>query len=181
MLSNKYTVVSSAMPGLVEAWSSQRLPFEPKGWLADFRNDLRQTVRTLRIGPSRILHAVYASNDPTRCDAENILFYNIGSAAFSSVDTQGVRFERAFDCPEPPSPTDPSTHYVAYAIGRAGDSFIYWTERRTLAAWSDLAISPFTSSLRPASAWYWLKTGRLHQLDHLNLIPSQYGLSITLT
>ena len=29
----------------VEAWSTTRLPFEPKGWLLEYRSDLRRALR----------------------------------------------------------------------------------------------------------------------------------------
>ena len=43
------------------ARSSLRLPFEPTGWLRDFRAELAAACRTLDAQPHDTLHAVYTS------------------------------------------------------------------------------------------------------------------------
>ncbi|MGD9991440.1 hypothetical protein [Pseudonocardia sp.] len=50
----------------VQAWSSVRLPFEPKGWLVDFRLELAAACRSLAAGPDEVLHACYSARDRTR-------------------------------------------------------------------------------------------------------------------
>jgi hypothetical protein len=48
--------VAMRIPGRdVEAWSSVRLPFEPRGWHVDFRRDLAHACRTIAAGPRQVL------------------------------------------------------------------------------------------------------------------------------
>ena len=90
-------------PSSVEAWSVARLPFEPIGWALAFRNDLRDALRqTLPVAGAR-LHAIYGADDQRQfVDTENVLLYNVGSAALRHLMGHGVGFERAFRYPSPP-------------------------------------------------------------------------------
>ena len=45
----------------VEAWSADRLPFEPKGWKRDFRDELRAALVQLVASAGEILAAEYVS------------------------------------------------------------------------------------------------------------------------
>src|SRR5690349_13545324 len=47
----------------VVAWSVRRLPFEPKGWLKDYRDELRVALRSLSWAAGTHLRAAYASPD----------------------------------------------------------------------------------------------------------------------
>ena len=67
----------------VEAWSTIRLPFEPNGWLLDYRNELRTALRAMRTTQVSILLAEYATPDDEFADLENVLLYNVGSGAYS--------------------------------------------------------------------------------------------------
>jgi hypothetical protein len=49
------------------------------------------------------LQAAYSSRSTDRVDVENVLFYNVGPASFARVMRNGVRFERSFHLPVPPS------------------------------------------------------------------------------
>jgi len=99
-----YTVKYQPQNNSAEAWSVQRLPFEPKGWQIDFRNDLRIAIHCLQSHPGQILHGIYAGPPSGLCDTENILFYNVGSGHFTSLVTAGLRFERGYSYPDPPAP-----------------------------------------------------------------------------
>ncbi|MDQ6840198.1 MAG: hypothetical protein M3137_18165, partial [Actinomycetota bacterium] len=107
-----YLVRGSA--SVVAAWSTRRLPFEPKGWLLDLRSDLREAIRHL--SPSGALHASYTSPDRSFSDLENVLFYNVGGAAFSPLGLQTLSFERSFEEVTPAvSLDDTVTHHYAYS------------------------------------------------------------------
>lgn len=56
-----------------------RLPYQPRGWLRDFRRELGTACRTLVAGPPQILHATYSSEDRSLVDLENALTYNLGT------------------------------------------------------------------------------------------------------
>src|SRR5437763_6942840 len=84
----------------VEAWSTRRLQFEPKGWQVELRAELRRALASLS-AETGFLAAVYASPIRDAGDVENVLFYNVGSG-FGQTTQRGVRFERSFDHPPPP-------------------------------------------------------------------------------
>ena len=92
------SVFYAVLPSInsVEVWSTERLPFEPKGLLKRLRTDICSAVKGIRCGFEQILHATYVSPIRARCDVENILFYNVGTACFHQVDKAGLRFERVF-------------------------------------------------------------------------------------
>ncbi|SRR5579875_391486 len=100
----QYSVKYWSQQNMVEVWSVQRLPFEPKDWLVDLRNDIRTGIHCLQSNPGQILHAIYSSSQAGLCDTENVLFYNVGLAHFASLMTTGLRFERCYLCPDSPTP-----------------------------------------------------------------------------
>jgi hypothetical protein len=94
MVARPYEVVLSE--GRIEAWSAQRLNFEPKDWRKDLRTDLATSVQTLSATDGRVMHAVYSSAVREACDVENVLIYNVGPGSFANATRAGLRFERAF-------------------------------------------------------------------------------------
>lgn len=92
-----YYEVSTPVTGsVVEAVSQARLPFQPRGWLVDFRRDLAQACRTLTADLGKLLHAVYGSADRRLSDIENILSYNLGIGALRAAAAHGLVLERSF-------------------------------------------------------------------------------------
>ena len=84
----EYAVRASAQR--VDAWSRIRLPYEPKGWLRDYRDELRTALRAMPPGPSGVLLAEYATPDDQFSDVENVLLYNVGSGAYSHLSVRGL-------------------------------------------------------------------------------------------
>lgn len=117
----------------VEAWSVRRLPFQPSGWMRDFRSDLRIAVKGLN-GDGAALTAVYAAASAEACDVENVLFYNLGSASFPKSKT--LRFERAYVPPPPPNGDPALLHYYRYNLGDPNSSFDVWSPGVAFASWS---------------------------------------------
>ena len=123
----------------VEAWSRERLRFEPKGWQLKFRADLRQALRKLSFVPEYHLAASYASLAAGYCDVENILFYNVGTTYFSHLARKGMCFERLFSLPPvPENIVDGWKHYVSYALAKPNGGLTYWYPFRSLARWSNV-------------------------------------------
>jgi len=175
-------VLSSLGPrDLVELWSVKRLPFEPKGWLERMRADLRQAVPTLECGSGEVLHATYMSRITDPCDAENILFYNVGASYFIRSCAGGLRFERVFSrLPSAPdSLTEEPLHYQRYEVAKRGSGFAHWRSDGTLAQWQ-LDYEAVRSSSSPTSIWYRTKRGLGEIAASTPSVPSKYGLSITL-
>lgn len=164
----------------VEAWSIKRLPFEPTGWLKDFRHSLRIAVGQLRTEHCQLLHTIYASPVRELCDTENILLYNVGSSYFIEAARYGLRFERAFQinmpCPHPLA--TPPLHYHDYSIASSDSRFQHWNKGETLASWS--FQSNAQAIKRCASVWHAMKTGKIITLAGHPSPPSQYGLHLQL-
>ena len=84
-------------PACVELWSSVRVPFEPRAWVREMRDDLREAVRRLVARPGRLLHATYSSLEDDFVDTENVLIYNVGPAHLGSAARYGLRFDTLRD------------------------------------------------------------------------------------
>lgn len=135
----------------VEAWSTRRLPFEPKGWLVDLRSALRIALKALDRSPT--LSAVYSSGVERFCDVENVLFYNVGAAAFTGIGARAVRFERCWSAPSasPQRLDGPATHHHRYEVGASVWQWQHWIAARPLASWAGVPL------VRPSTAagWWW--------------------------
>jgi hypothetical protein len=165
----------------VEAWSVTRLPFEPRGWLKAFREDLRTAIGLLTVTPGHILRAVYGSHLLDLCDTENVVFYNVGASVFAASAKNGLRFERAYrlgrPCPQPLS--NRPLHYHAYFVDTADATFKHWKVGRTFARWS----FPCNAQLigRCASTWYAMKQARIVVSGKDESPPEKFGLRLVLT
>lgn len=145
------------------------------------REDIREAVRTLECGSDEVLHATYMSNVNQACDAENILFYNVGASYFARSCSGGLRFERVFS--KPPSAPYPLTekplHYQRYKVAKRASGFAYWRPGRKLVQWQ-LDYDAVRSSSSPASIWYRTKCGIGDIAAPVGRVPSRFGLSVTL-
>lgn len=137
----------------VEAWSTVRLPFEPKGWALAFRNELRDALRQASPGRGARLQAVYGAEDRGQLvDAENVLLYNVGSASWRHLASQGVSFERSFGYPSPPQDSglpEKGLHYLRYGFVES-KAFTHWRAGDLLASFVDVAVP---SLAKPGPIW----------------------------
>ncbi|MFT4295850.1 MAG: hypothetical protein QM582_10610 [Micropruina sp.] len=136
----------------VEAWSTVRLPFEPKGKLLELRTELRAALGSLVPAPGMQLHAVYgAADDQQFVDTENVLLYNVGTGAFRHLSRHAVVFERSYSYPPPPEdsgmPQD-QLRYQRYVI-EASAVLQHWRPAGTIASFEVGAASLKT----PAAVW----------------------------
>lgn len=139
----------------VEAWSSFRLPFQPRGEALALRTALASKISELIPGPDRIVHCMYCSADKTFVDTENVLIYNVGEGCFREVAAHGIRFERVFGEPPPsPEPLRDSgpRHYVAYRSAAPATEFTHWQRGKMIATWSD-AVWPASAGTSPTPFW----------------------------
>ena len=58
--------------------------------------DIRAVLATLPAESGDCLSALYISDQPDRSDAENVLFYNVGTSIFRKFARLGMKFERGF-------------------------------------------------------------------------------------
>jgi hypothetical protein len=118
----------------VELWSIKRLPFEPKGWLKEMGDDLRLALKKMRRQDNSILYGSYRTlTNDADYDIENILFYNVGSSAFSHLHVKSICFEKRLDSIETP-PLDwaePPNSYSYYEMVPSKDFHSFWKKRES--------------------------------------------------
>jgi hypothetical protein len=144
--------VDASVPGVVQAWSTTRLPFEPTGRLANFRRELATACRNLVAEPGQILRATYSSADRSRFDLENVLTYNLGTGAVRAAAIHGLVLERRF------TSVQDAPHHYRYELGPEARQWSGWAEGQRLATVRFTApLSTFSGG--KAGAW-WLAARR---------------------
>ena len=133
--------------------------------------DIRAALATLPAQTGDCLSALYISPLTDRADAENVLFYNVGTSNFRRFARFGVKFERGFrGAPEPPAP-GVYRCYTRYEVSpndllancwiRGGSSSATWSEvpfQWTLESGRPRVISEGTPAGR---VWLALKEGQI--------------------
>lgn len=141
-------------PGIVELWSTVRLPYQPRGWLLEMRNDLCRELRDLSRTSGGRLHAVYsAADDGAFVDTENVLLYNVGNGALRPLMARSVTFERNYQVPQPPESglaEGQTLHYQRYSEARDG-AFQFWKRGKQLGAFFDIQVDSIDD--KPAPVW----------------------------
>lgn len=99
MASAPFIVLSSH--DRVEGWAAAPLPFQPMGWMLEYRQALRAAIGELPPAAGRTLVGRYASADARRCDVENLLLYNVGLSAFAHLQARDLVLVRS-TLPRPP-------------------------------------------------------------------------------
>ena len=84
--------VIEAEPTVVRFWSSKRLAFQPKGPALEARNELKGAIANLK--STGRLHAEFTTTDPSFCDLENVLLYNVGMSAFATIGSDEITLVR---------------------------------------------------------------------------------------
>ena len=166
-------------PRQVEAWCIKRPPFEPQGWQQDFREDLRNGVKSLVAGPGDLLHALYQSPVHSRCDTENVLFYNIGAACFGDASRHAVRFERSFSC-SPNSPvalSERPLHYLKYVVVPSDTPLKGCSSDAVMARW-ELQCADKKAFTKCATMWLAMKKTHPHVRIKPSASPQTFGLRV---
>jgi hypothetical protein len=125
----------------VRAWSTQRLPFEPKGWLKVYRDELRGALRSMSPIAGALLHAEYASPDRQFADVENVLLYNVGAGSYRHLSGSGLLVSRT---------QSPDTlHRVSYQLIQHVPSEMFCGS--TVAS---VSLEEFPSAPDKAASWW---------------------------
>jgi hypothetical protein len=163
--------------GVVELWSLTRLQFQPKGWQIQMRRELRGALASLA---GDQIAALYASPVLDACDTENILFYNVGMAAFRMLSEGRLRFERGFDPPAAPAALpEPLLHYHRYRAGaEINGEFELWPERESLATFDDVELPQLRETTKPAVIWWALRHSNL-EIPRRPAYGGYFGTRIT--
>jgi|AGTN01.1.fsa_nt_gi hypothetical protein len=160
----------------VNAWTMQYIPFEPKDWRRDMREELKRAIGQI-VPDGSGLYATYISENNQFCDVENVLLYNIGAPAFTKLSENSLCFERGFGpVPSPAVEGLVMPHYYHYS---QGDTFRLWKPKEVLASWQEIMLPSLCSTSKPHSFWYALKTQAVDCYPQ-NLSPKRFGLRIQL-
>ena len=161
-------------PGVVDAWSLKRLPFEPSGWLVDFRSHLATACRSLIADQDQVLHAIYSSAVHELCDIENVLTYNLGTGAIRRAVTYGLILERSFVAERD------FRHHYRYELRPGTLGWNRWTAARPLGTLHFDA--PFATFTRGKAGAWWLsaRRGDLSVYEPNDAVPETYLLRLTI-
>jgi len=145
----------------VEAWSTVRLPFEPKGWLREYRSELQNALRSMRATAGSLLYAEYAPPEPAFVDLENVLLYNIGSGCYSHLAREGVICRRTL--------SNDGLHHVSYV---STEETALLVPSGTIIARGQLTSMP----IRNAPAHWWFSFRRQLEADGNRPFAGQFGV-----
>lgn len=154
----------------IEVWSTRRLPFEPKGELLRLRDELRGALGALPAANGRVLHGLHQGSFGTKVDAENVLFYNVGSAAFGHLATEAIIFEMS-----PASPSSTSFPFYSRYELVADTKFASWELEAELARF---ASEEADADLRDRTS-VWLATKRGQQISFRQHHGQPFGLVLS--
>lgn len=167
---------SDSPAGPAEFWSRNRLQFDSKPITQAMKRRIRDLVATLEAGDQGILRAIYTSSSRDIVDAENVLFYNVGTGAFARAARFGVRFERSFNtCSECPDCPD-AIHHHRYDVCTPAAPFIGWKAESTLVSWEGVESPPIDEFTKPHGIWLAMKRASL--LVSVRSAPLTYGLRV---
>jgi hypothetical protein len=154
----------------VEFWSDVRLPFEPRGNMKPARDALRRAIRSLVAADDRWLGAEYVSAQLDFVDVENVLFYNVGTSAFSALVTQGLTARRVYREPGLSPTRCQYPHYQRYKI----DPIVPLTESDALLTFK---CPPLTGATKPHDVWWAASRGSVTMTDE---VSGRYWLDVEL-
>lgn len=158
-------------------WSSIRLPFEPKGWLLEMRDSIRQKVMDMKAQKNQLLYGLFVSEDASSCDTENILFYNVGPRYFSHLSQHGICFDRLFDPPPVVGKYGTKPYFQYYSQIGLTDETAFWVKDNLLASWSNVVCPALKSELKPHVFWSAMKNGSVVIANRL-AEPKFFGLNL---
>jgi len=177
MRSNYYIETSTSS---VTAWSTERIPFEPKEWRLEFRNQLRSALAGLSSGGGKILYAAYRSPiGESHVDVENLLIYNVGPAYLASATKNGLVFKRSYQASRncPVELSSPALHQYEYLLVDDKSLSIEDQDNRPLASLSfELTASALHSC---AGVWYAAKMGNI-VLAQRGPMARQWGIFVAI-
>jgi hypothetical protein len=162
----------------VTMWSSHRLPFEPKGVLLEARNQLRQQLSQLCASPVEILEARFVTTRHEYVDLENVLLYNVGTAAFSASSRSGLRFVRDVAAPRAALDGTSDWNYCHQYCVTPAASIV--AGRENLCAEFEFALPKIGSATKWYDYWWAMKHGSCEKFaEHLSTSPFSLRVEIS--
>lgn len=162
-----FSIIYNEEKNFVEMKSVERIPFEPKGWKYQMREELKVNLKKIITDKNKILYAAYCDNakGPHNFDLENVLFYNIGTSNFSNFASKGIIFETT------PFPVEGSLfeeenyyYYYKYMLINPEESSSFWEQNEIINQFELLIDQEFKTSYKPE--FYWIKTKQGNIITH---------------
>lgn len=170
-----FVVIDDRDAGRVDAWSTRRLPFEPKGSMVEFRSAIRAGLAALGDGSGRLL-CVYSSRSAEMCDAENVLLYNVGVSNFSRIAARSMAFERSYDLPPCPGElAGPARHHHLY-LAHPTEGLLHWRVQTVVSSWQ----GRLPDRLDDAGGWWWSTRACSPTTRGVSLQGQRFGLRVRL-
>jgi len=152
-----------------ELHSDIRLPFEPKGEALALKKEIRRNVKLLNPREYNHLNARLITSEKDFFDVENVLFYNVGSGAFSHLRLDEVSFTLVYD-------SNGRSNKYTYSYELTSEAT---TEEinDTILEFS-FEMDKMTSEMKPLDYWHALNQGDIKISKLMN--PKEFGLSIVI-
>lgn len=163
----------------IELWSTKRLQFEPKGWMKQMREELRDNLKEINPIQNGVLYcSFFTREENTTFDVENVLLYNVGSGAFSKISTKQVFMERTFESSPFIKNSSNLKHYHLYSYTKADNIFPFWKKDEIIFEWSGLQVSSLKD--KPHEYWYNMKKLQTKKRYKSLVEDTPFGISINI-
>jgi len=154
----------------VDVWTERRLQFNSKPETVALKSAIGAAVSKLEARPGEILSAVFTSASVDLVDAENVLFYNVGTSRFATSTREGLRFERDHGAPSR------QRHHHRYELTARDSVSQHWRRDQTAIAFSG-SIPAINEMSKPDPVWLAVR----RQATRAKRCEGLYGLLVTLT
>lgn len=144
---------------VITAYTNIRIPFAPNPCQAAFRESIRANLKAWQPCKNRILCAQYNCASAGAFDIENILFYNIGAAAFRSILTREtpVYFYRTLSNQKIYFKNTEFRDFYHYSFVPKGN-LTYWWEHTLICKWTHVPLAKINSNAEALDYFLALKT-----------------------
>lgn len=138
------------------------MPFEPQNGKLEYKEDLKNEIKNIKNINNEAIKGTYISKETAFVDIENILFYNVGAGAFSSIIHNTLIFEGYLGEYKLPLPDiqdiSSYSHYVRYELVPIPESFENLQPKsEKYLSMENIRCREITSSLKPEKIWLWIK------------------------
>ncbi|HIZ10890.1 MAG TPA: hypothetical protein IAA41_02195, partial [Candidatus Eubacterium faecavium] len=171
-----------ALDGMVQAYSKERISYQPLGWRKEFRGALRSALSELRVTEKQCLITSYYEPEMGSFDLENILFYNIGVASFRQIATKRIFAENCSQ--QKASESDKETefsHRYTYKICDSETHRDFWANRILAAEWDPVPVSGLFSVNKVVDYWQTLRDNPDKIKSYLRIPENPFGVKIKLS
>lgn len=144
----------------VLAWSTTRLPFEPRGDMKVFRDELRSAIAALHAQDDQGLLATYSSPRRDFCDVENVVIYNVGASAFRNSAPNELAFQRTYE--------QHGIHEHSYRYEILPRPIKLGSDMEPVARWRSAELDRLSESTGLTSLWWSIRHGEIDVVGQID-------------